>query len=107
MKEFLRLRDQRCATPYCDAPIREYDHIKSWATGGQTSVDNGQGLCTACNKAKESPGWASEPIGPHHQPPDTGPNSTALPERTITTPTGHSYVSTAPPLPGPTRRQRP
>ncbi len=34
MKEFLRLRDQRCQTPYCDAPIREYDHLKSYAAGG-------------------------------------------------------------------------
>ncbi|MFC4267269.1 hypothetical protein, partial [Arthrobacter cryoconiti] len=47
MKEFLRQQYQHCATPYCDAPIREYDHIKSWATGGTTTITNGQGLCTA------------------------------------------------------------
>lgn len=55
MKEFLRVRDQRCQTPYCDAPIREYDHIKAYAAGGPTTTDNGQGLCTACNQAKEAP----------------------------------------------------
>ncbi len=97
MKEFLRLRDQTCATPYCDAPIRDYDHIKSWAAGGHTSIANGQGMCRACNQAKEAPGWTST----------TSSNGTATPETTVTTPTGHRYISTAPPLPGPTRRQRP
>ena len=100
MKEFLRLQGQRCQTPYCDAPIREYDHIKAYAAGGATSLDNGQGLCTDCNQAKESPGWwstrnvsaAAEVGGP--------------PVTEITTPTGHRYVSTAPPLPGPGGHRR-
>jgi hypothetical protein len=112
MKEFLRLRDQTCATPYCDAPIREYDHIKSWATGGETSIANGQGLCTACNQAKEALGWSTSTSATSAtgqtivEPPGNNPPDGAAPNRTIvTTPTGHSYVSTAPPLPGPTRRQ--
>ncbi|WP_181036059.1 HNH endonuclease signature motif containing protein [Arthrobacter sp. N199823] len=94
MKEFLRLHDQRCQTPYCDAPIREYDHIKAYAAGGATSLDNGQGLCSDCNRAKESPGWFSErsdpPAGVEAGPPRT----------CVNTPTGHRYISTAPPLPG-------
>ena len=104
MKEFLRLRDQTCATPYCDAPIREYDHIKAWAAGGETSIANGQGLCTACNQAKEAPGWTTTT----NQTNTTSETSTTgeTSQTTVTTPTGHSYVSTAPPLPGPTRRQR-
>lgn len=98
MKEFLRLQYQRCATPYCDAPIRQYDHIKSWAAGGETRIGNGQGLCTACNQDKETPGWTSEPFSG-----DAGPRSIR-----ITTPTGHDYIATAPPLPGDhTRRRRP
>ncbi|WP_207344090.1 HNH endonuclease signature motif containing protein [Arthrobacter sp. E3] len=91
MKEFLRVRDQRCQTPYCDAPIREYDHIKAYAAGGPTMTDNGQGLCTACNQAKEAPGWSSQR--------DSHP-STGLPSTDVGTPTGHRYISTAPPLPG-------
>ena len=92
MKEFLRLQDQRCQTPYCDAPIREYDHIKAYAAGGATTVGNGQGLCAACNQAKEAPGWASERnTGSEH----------GLPSTQVITPTGHRYISTAPPLPGP------
>lgn len=100
MKEFLRLQDQRCQTPYCDAPIREYDHIKAYAAGGTTSVNNGQGLCSDCNQAKEAPGWSSI---------RDGEDSTAgegPPTTEIKTPTGHRYISTAPPLPGPQGRRR-
>lgn len=82
MKRFLFDQDQLCATAWCDAPIREYDHIKSYAAGGRTSIANGQGLCQGCNQNKEAQGWASWPGG------------------TITTPTGHSYTSTKPTLPG-------
>ncbi|MDQ1623396.1 MAG: hypothetical protein QOH19_1814, partial [Actinomycetota bacterium] len=49
---------------------------------------NGAGLCEACNHTKETPGWAARPV--------TGPRHTLH----LTTPTGHSYHSTAPPLPG-------
>ena len=96
MKEFLRVRDQHCQTPYCDAPIREYDHIKAYAAGGPTTLENGQSLCTACNQAKEAPGWSSH----HHNQPHTG-----QPHTEINTPTGHHYISTAPPLPGPTKNK--
>jgi hypothetical protein len=53
----------------------------------RTAVD-GAGLCEACNHTKELPGWKAQPRpGPRHT-------------LEITTPTGHSYHSTAPPLPG-------
>ena len=94
MKEFLRIRDQRCQTPYCDAPIRDYDHIKAYATGGPTSLQNGQGPCTACNQAKEAADWVFER--------GTMPGGSLASTR-VTTPTGHRYLSTAPPLPGPPR----
>lgn len=92
LKEFLRIRDQRCQNPYCDAPIREYDHIKAHAAGGPTTITNGQGLCTACNQAKEAPDWTFE---------RNPALKSGYPETHITTPTGHHYISTAPPLPGP------
>lgn len=91
MKEFLRLQDQRCQTPYCDAPIREYDHVKAYAAGGLTTIENGQGLCASCNQAKEAPGWSFER--------NTGPEN-VQPSTELSTPTGHHYISTAPPLPG-------
>ncbi|WP_459385141.1 HNH endonuclease [Arthrobacter humicola] len=87
-RRFIQTRDDTCRTPYCDAPIRHLDHIIPWHTGGPTTTDNAAGLCEACNHTKETPGWTA-----HSAP---GPRHTLE----ITTPTGHSYHSTAPPLPG-------
>jgi hypothetical protein len=53
LARYIRTRDQTCTTEYCDAPIRQIDHIHPYAAGGPTSATNGQGLCTACNQAKE------------------------------------------------------
>ena len=56
LKRFLTLRDQTCRTPWCDAPIRHHDHVVAYEDGGPTTVNNGQGLCEACNHAKHAPG---------------------------------------------------
>jgi hypothetical protein len=84
---FIGLRDQRCRTPYCDAPIRHRDHAKPWAGSGRTSAGNGLGLCERCNYVKEVAGWCVtsnvDEIGRH----------TAQ----FTTPTGAHYRSAAPP----------
>jgi hypothetical protein len=93
---FLKLRDQRCATPFCDAPIRHIDHITPHSRGGATSLDNGQGLCARCNHVKDLHGFRTD-----HDP-VTGVTTT-------TSPTGHRYPRTPPPvlghptLPGPAR----
>jgi 5-methylcytosine-specific restriction endonuclease McrA len=52
---FLTLAHQTCRAPYCDAPIRQMDHIVPASQGGSTSLDNGNGLCAADNQ-KESAG---------------------------------------------------
>jgi hypothetical protein len=59
LRRFIAIRDQRCRTPWCDAPIRHTDHAERHADGGPTSVENSQGLCEACNHAKEAPGWST------------------------------------------------
>ena len=88
LRRFLQIRDDTCRTPYCDAPIRHDDHIIPWHKDGPTTAGNGQGLCEACNHTKENPGWTAKPIpGTRH----------TVETRT---PTGHTYHSTAPPLPG-------
>ncbi|MGO4382960.1 HNH endonuclease [Specibacter sp. RAF43] len=94
MKRFLFDQDQLCSTPWCDAPIRDYDHIKSFADGGTTTPANGQGLCQACNLAKEALGWRSTPTG------GDGEGGGEPPGTTITTPTGHTYRARRLPLPG-------
>ena len=109
LRWFIEARDNTCRTPYCDAPIRHMDHIVPWYRGGETTAANGAGLCEACNHTKETPGWAArvgraEPMNgaaPGAAPPD-GRHTVEL-----TTPTGHTYVSVAPPLPGTAARERP
>lgn len=57
LKEFIRLRDRRCSTPYCDSPITQVDHITPVARGGPTSERNARGGCARCNQVKELPGY--------------------------------------------------
>ena len=85
LARFVRLRDQICRTPWCDAPIRDTDHVQGFDADGATSGENGQGLCEACNHAKQAPGWRARPS------PDASGH-----QITTTTPTGHVYRSRAP-----------
>ena len=89
VRRAILLRDQTCRTPYCDAPIRHTDHALARADGGETTYTNGQGLCEACNYTKTTPGWTTTP----------GPGGTSE-SVIITTPTGHTYTSRPPALPG-------
>ncbi|GAA5190490.1 HNH endonuclease signature motif containing protein [Arthrobacter gyeryongensis] len=93
MRRFIQARDDTCRTPYCDAPIRHFDHIIPWHDEGPTSLANGAGLCEACNHIKELPGWT-----PQTRAATTRPGTRHVLD--IRTPTGHTYRSTAPPLPG-------
>ncbi|MBO0866484.1 MAG: DUF222 domain-containing protein, partial [Mycobacterium sp.] len=63
-RRFIQLRDQTCRTPWCDAPIRHTDHLIPAAEGGPTTISNAQGLCQACNHAKQAPGWHTPPPPP-------------------------------------------
>jgi len=87
------LRDQSCRTPWCDAPIRHHDHVVGVTEDGETSLANGQGLCEACNYAKEAHGWRARP--------SPGDRHTVE----VTTPSGHTYRSGAPPMPGRSHRR--
>jgi hypothetical protein len=82
-RHFLLLRDQSCRTPWCDAPVRHADHVIPAEDGGATTVDNGQGLCEACNYTKTAPGWRQQ----------TDPTTNDI---ITTTPTGHTYRSRPP-----------
>lgn len=90
LAEFVGLRDLRCRTPYCDAPIRHRDHATPHGKGGATTAANGLGLCEGCNYTKEAAGWtvnASQSESGRHA-------------AEFTTPTGAHHHSMAPPLPG-------
>ncbi len=89
-RRVIEVRDEICRTPWCGAPIRHGDHVVPVEDDGQTSEPNGQGLCEACNHTKQAPGWRSRP----------DPVGGAGESVQITTPTGHTYTSRPPPLPG-------
>ncbi|MGI8702458.1 MAG: DUF222 domain-containing protein [Nocardioidaceae bacterium] len=95
LRTFIVARDEVCRTPWCGAPIRHGDHVVPVEEGGPTSEVNGQGLCEACNHAKQAPGWRSRP----------GAGGAGELVR-ITTPTGHMYTSRPPPLPNRTPLSR-
>ena len=61
LKRFLMLAHQTCRAPYCDAPIRQMDHVVPWSQGGPTSLDNGNGLCGGDNQ-KESSGESARVV---------------------------------------------
>lgn len=54
LARFLRLAHQTCRAPYCDANIRQNDHIVPWSQGGPTSLRNGNGVCVGDNQKEES-----------------------------------------------------
>ncbi|MFJ6002020.1 DUF222 domain-containing protein [Arthrobacter sp. NPDC092385] len=97
-RRFIQARDHVCRAPYCDAPIRHYDHIIPWHTHGPTTLANGAGLCEACNHTKELPGWKT--TAPLRSGSASDAGSGGRHALAISTPTGHTYRSTAPPLPG-------
>ncbi|MGW0158420.1 HNH endonuclease [Mycobacterium sp. NPDC003323] len=90
LAQFVRLRDQVCRTPFCDAPIRHIDHARPHSRHGPTSALNGRGCCEQCNYTKEQPGWHVRTFF------DAAGNHVTE----HTTPTGAVYRSTAPPVAG-------
>jgi Domain of unknown function (DUF222) len=88
LAKLIRLRDQTCRDPFCDAPIRHIDHITRHSDGGPTTFTNGRGVCARGNLIREMPGWQIKPTDctNHRQPHKI----------IITTPTGHHYLSRAP-----------
>ena len=96
LRRFLITRDGgTCREPWCDAPIRHLDHVMDHARGGPTTTDNGQGTCVRGNVVKQTPGFTSRVVD---HPPDDYPSRSRGHTVEVTTPTGHRYYSTAPPL---------
>lgn len=78
LRRMVTTRDDRCRAPFCDAPIRDIDHMDPAAEGGPTSYQNASGLCARCNQIKQHNQW----------------RHTGDPEQlTVTTPTGHAYTT--------------
>jgi Domain of unknown function (DUF222) len=98
LRRMLVLRDDVCTTPWCESPIVHADHATPVREGGVTDFRTGNGRCARCNQVKEAPGWtvavtrSGLPRVPGHS---NGPH-----ELRVTTPTGRTYRSQAPPITG-------
>ncbi|HJB10859.1 MAG TPA: HNH endonuclease [Candidatus Brachybacterium merdavium] len=93
LARFLRWRDLSCRGPFCNAAIRQSDHIVPRSTGGPTSIDNGQGACAHDNGKEEhfrSVRRIPQPPGGGHRVEWTSPN-------------GISRTTSPPPLTRPSR----
>lgn len=104
LRKLIELRDATCRVPWCDAPIRDIDHVVAAARGGETSAANAMGACQGHNLTKEAPGWRAE-VTSTGLDPGGGPHEVEL-----TTPAGSEYRCVAPPLLGhgrPRSRPRP
>lgn len=95
--DYLLVRDQGiCRTPWCDAPARQIDHVTPHCAEGETTRDNTQGLCQACNLAEQATGWAQSVV----------PDDVSRHTVETVTPTGHRHLSRAPAPPCPARPSR-
>lgn len=67
LRSALLVRDGRCAFPRCDDPpgVPEAHHIRHWADGGATSLDNAVMLCAHHHRVVHRHGWAIEIDGGH------------------------------------------
>lgn len=83
LRKMLLIRDDGCRNLFCEAAMKEGDHMTGHAKGGKTSVHNGSGLCGYCNQLKENRGWK---------------HSGDIQSLTVTTPTGHEYTKPPGPL---------
>jgi hypothetical protein len=104
-RHFIRVRDQRCRTPWCDAPIRQIDHAIPFVGGGENdrrqragvlrSVQSGE---TGARLEHDAPGRA-EQVPDHHADPTLLPARTARPARNlqaeIVVPAGSCRVTVA------------
>lgn len=96
LRRFITTRDRLCRGPNCSSPITEIDHARRWADGGATTAHNAQGLCQACNLAKESMTVTAVPPR----------RSGGPPGHRWTTPNGLTYDSHPPPPAGDPIRHR-
>lgn len=83
LRRMVILREDTCRTPWCDAAVKHIDHAVPYRDGGPTSFANGSGLCERCNYTKEYPDWCHE---------------ATTEDLVVTTPTGHRYRQSTPPL---------
>jgi hypothetical protein len=53
LARFIHWRDEQCSGPYCEARRRQTDHVRAWADGGATHLDNGADICVWHNRKEQ------------------------------------------------------
>ena len=98
LARMIRWRDTTCRTPWCNAVIRQSDHVLPHHRGGPTSCANGQGLCVRCNLLKEHGLWVLAPLTAENRA-GTAPESASPPAAWLwTSPHGAQGISWTPPI---------
>lgn len=98
LARMIRWRDTTCRTPWCNAIIRQSDHVVPHHRGGPTSFANGQGLCVRCNLLKELGPWHLEPLAPQSTAETEAPEEPPPVAWAWTSPHGAQGISWTPPL---------
>ena len=64
-RKAIMLRDRHCQGEGCDAPAswNSVHHVRAWADGGDTDIDNGILLCTRCHTEVHAGRQAIERVG--------------------------------------------
>ncbi|WP_345081988.1 HNH endonuclease [Brachybacterium paraconglomeratum] len=93
LARMIRWRDTTCRTPWCDAKIRQIDHVIPHHKGGSTSYANGQGLCVRCNLLKELGLWVLSPLSRSHAATDTDATDTDATDTAATAMTAASSTT--------------
>ncbi len=68
IRRALERRDLGCRFPGCGVRFTDAHHVKHWADGGATRLDNLVLLCRRHHRAVHEEGFGVEVVGPAHQP---------------------------------------
>ena len=81
LADYLRLRDQKCRTLYCEAQVRHLDHVEDHADGGETSASQRAGALRVLQLRQDRPrlvGQTAARTPPHRR--DRDPDRSPIPE---------------------------